>query len=511
MKAAESSLHPDLVLADSQYESEASSYLQGRLRLFFGVILVLAVSLFVVELLVSLLAQGSEYQMRAGQVVHLGAILVACGCFLLLRRRRYSSKTLLAFDILGLYVSIGTGLAIYALHYERGMVSIPAILVLFVVGRAVVVPCTGLGTFLVSLVAPVGVLVIELAYGTYYVKPYVRVDPGYYVPTLIWNQVVLLAGCGIAAFASRVNYGLRLQVRKARQLGQYRLEEPIGRGSMGEVYRATHALLRRPTAIKLLHPEITGAETLARFEREVRETSRLSHPNTIRIYDFGHTPEGVFYYAMELLDGLDLREIVEKTGVLPASRTIHILAQACAALREAHGIGLVHRDVKAGNLMLCRRAGEHDVVKVVDFGLVKDLRDTDSGLTQMGTICGTPETLAPEVITGGEMTPAADIYALGCVGYYLLTGVHTFDAKTALDFLNRHMNEAPVPLRQRVASVPEDLEAVVLRCLEKTPQARFKSVGALRGALLRCHDARLWTQKRAADWWAGFRGSVASP
>jgi serine/threonine-protein kinase len=498
------------VLADSQYESEASSYLQGRLRLFFGVILVLATSLFVMSEVISLMS-AAAYRMHLGQAIHFGAILVACACFLMLRRRRYAARTLLVFDAVGLYLSIGTCLAIYAIHYERGMVSIPAILVLFVVGRAVVVPCNGRTTLLLSLVAPLGVLGVELAYGTYYVKPGVRVDADFFFPTVIWNQVVLLAGCGIAAFTSRVNYGLRLQVRKARQLGQYRLEESIGRGSMGEVYRATHALLRRPTAVKLLHPEITGEETLARFEREVRETSRLTHPNTIRIYDYGHTPDGVFYYAMELLDGFDLRVIVEKTGPFPPARTIHILAQACAALREAHGIGLVHRDVKAGNLMICRRAGEHDVVKVVDFGLVKDLRDTDSGLTQMGTICGTPETLAPEVITGSGNTPSADIYALGCVGYYLLTGHQAFDAKSALDFLNRHMNEPPIPLRKRDPSIPEDLEAVILRCLEKNPRERFPSAAALRGALLRCHDARLWTQKRAADWWAEFEGSDAQP
>ena len=164
-----------------------------------------------------------------------------------------------------------------------------------------------------------------------------------------------------------------MQVRDAQQLGQYKLEEKIGEGAMGEVYRATHAMLRRPTAIKLLRPEIAGEETLRRFEREVQQTSRLSHPNTVSIYDYGHTAEGFFYYAMEYLDGANLEEIVDRTGPMPAARAIYILRQACGALSEAHRAGLVHRDIKSGNILLCRQGGLHDVVKIVDFGLVKDL------------------------------------------------------------------------------------------------------------------------------------------
>jgi serine/threonine-protein kinase len=298
-----------------------------------------------------------------------------------------------------------------------------------------------------------------------------------------------------------VNFSLRAQVREAKKLGQYHLEEKIGEGGMGTVYRATHAMLRRPTAIKLLRPEITGEETIRRFEREVQQTSRLSHPNTVAIYDYGRTPDGVFYYAMELLGGADLDRLVRAHGPFPAARAIHVLRQACGALAEAHGAGLVHRDIKPGNIILCERGGVHDVAKVVDFGLVRDLRNVQGSLTRVGTICGTPETIAPEVLSGSEAGPAADLYALGVVGCFLLTGKPIFDVTTAGELIGAHLHSDPVPPSARDPSVPRDLEAALLRCLAKDPARRVPTAEALRADLAACAAAGRWTDEDAQRWW----------
>jgi serine/threonine-protein kinase len=216
---------------------------------------------------------------------------------------------------------------------------------------------------------------------------------------------------------------------------------------------------------------------------------------------------------MEYLDGLDLRRVVEAKGPLPASRVIHLLEQACGALAEAHAEGLVHRDLKPSNLMACRRGGQHDVVKVVDFGLVRDVAAAPD-LTQAGVLCGTPETMAPEVLRGEPATAAADLYALGVIGYFLLTGKPIFDASTAAEIVGHHMHTAPVPPRNRLAAVPPDLEAVILRCLAKEPSERFLDAKALREALLACADAGRWTETDAARWWrdhAKGSGATTSP
>jgi serine/threonine-protein kinase len=344
----------------------------------------------------------------------------------------------------------------------------------------------------------------------------VEIWPEDFFEAVVWNLVVLFLAVCVAAVASRINFGLRHQVREAQRLGQYRLEERIGEGAMGEVYRGKHAMLRRPTAIKLIHPDATDPDMLQRFEREVRETSRLSHPNTIRVFDYGRTPEGVFYYAMEYLDGANLREIVERSGPMPPARVIHALTQVCGALQEAHDTGLVHRDIKPGNIILCQRGGVYDVIKVVDFGLVKDLGAASPALTQVGQICGTPETMAPEVLGGAEATPASDLYAVGVVAYYLLTGTPVFDASSATEFIGHHLHTPPLPLHERIPSVPPDLAAAVHRCLAKDPADRFASARQLKVALERCTDADGWTENRdggpavEAAGKAGRRGALAA-
>src|SRR5687768_399644 len=286
--------------------------------------------------------------------------------------------------------------------------------------------------------------------------------PATLVSAALWAIVVAMA----AGFSQTI-YALRKAVRDVRRLGQYTLEKKLGEGGMGVVYRASHAMLRRPTAIKLLHPEQAGKEALTRFEREVRRTAMLTHPNTVTVFDYGRTAEGIFYYAMELLEGASLEEIVEVDGPQPEERVIHILEQAAGSLAEAHDAGLIHRDVKPGNILVVDRGGISDLVKVVDFGLVKDAGlKTHEGavpepaLTMAGTINGTPLYMAPETLTAPESVDGrTDIYALGAVGYWLLTGTHVFDGNSIFEVFGHHLHTLPDPPSTRLtAPVSPDLE-----------------------------------------------------
>ncbi len=308
----------------------------------------------------------------------------------------------------------------------------------------------------------------------------------------------------VCAAISKVIYGLREEVREARRLGQYQLEELIGEGGMGAVYRASHSMLRRPTAIKLLSPAAASPEAMSRFEREVQLTSQLTHPNTVTIFDYGRTADGVLYYAMELLDGATLESIVEVDGPQPAARVVHVLEQVAGALGEAHAIGLIHRDVKPANIVLCRQGGELDVAKVVDFGLVKELEERHPAtVSQEGTISGTPLYMAPEILTEPHAASArSDIYALGAVGYYLLTGEHVFGGRTVIEVLGHHLHTEPVPPSQRLGDpVPEDLERLILECLRKDPNERPQDAAELRRRLEACAGVGRWTQRSAEKWW----------
>jgi serine/threonine-protein kinase len=274
---------------------------------------------------------------------------------------------------------------------------------------------------------------------------------------------------------------------------------------MGAVYRASHALLRRATAVKLLPPEKAGARNLARFEREVQLTAMLTHPNTVNIFDYGRTPQGVFYYAMEDLDGINLEELVIAYGPLEPARVIHILEQVCGSLSEAHAIGLVHRDIKPANIILCERGGIADTAKVVDFGLVKDIgapQNGGSGLSQINTLLGTPLYMAPETITAPDRIDArSDLYALGAVAYFLLTGEPPFVGASVLEVCAKHLHETPLAPSLRLGRpLPPDLEAIVLACLAKKPEARPESAAVLGEALLAC-DLPRWSAAQARAWW----------
>lgn len=335
--------------------------------------------------------------------------------------------------------------------------------------------------------------------------------PATLVTAFFWAVVVAMA----AGFSQTI-YGLRKAVNDIRRLGQYTLEKKIGEGGMGVVYRASHAMLRRPTAIKLLHPDRAGRDALTRFEREVRRTAMLTHPNTVTVFDYGQTTDGVFYYAMELLEGASLQEIVDLDGPQPAERVIHLLEQAAGSLAEAHAAGLIHRDIKPGNILVVDRGGIPDLIKVVDFGLVKDVRSSgssvDETLTMADSITGTPHYMAPEAITSPETVDArTDIYALGAVGYWLLTGTHVFRGKTVMEVLAHHLHSIPESPSERLGfALERDLEKILLACLAKQQEDRPDSADALRDRLRTCAAARRWTTSRAAEWWTVHRHNLRS-
>ncbi len=273
---------------------------------------------------------------------------------------------------------------------------------------------------------------------------------------------------------------------------------------MGVVYRARHAMLRRPTAVKLLPPDRAGEASLARFEREVQLTASLTHPNTVTVFDYGRTLDGIFYYAMELLDGASLESVVAVAGPLPPERVVHVVYHVASALSEAHQVGLIHRDIKPANIILCRQGGRDDVPKVVDFGLVKDLeRGTNVALTQGDLIAGTPLYLSPEAITAPEtMDGRSDLYSLGAVGYFALTGSHLFDGRTMVEVCAKHLHEAPEPPSRRIGRpLPGDLESLLLDCLAKQPEKRPASAAELCRRLEACGSFGRWTSERASAWW----------
>jgi hypothetical protein len=320
--------------------------------------------------------------------------------------------------------------------------------------------------------------------------------------------LVLILALAISAFGILASYliirSLRKTADRAQKLGQYTLEKKIGEGGMGAVYRARHALLRRPTAVKLLPEESSSEEAVTRFAREVQLTSELTHPNTIEIYDYGRTPEGIFYYAMEYLPGYTLNQLVELYGRLPEGRVIHILDQACSSLAEAHGAGIIHRDIKPSNIMVCERGGIHDVVKVLDFGLVKEVdQASDLSITAVGSITGTPLYVSPESIKSpDEADGRSDLYCLAAVGYYLLTGGHVFLGDSPLEVFSHHLTSTPDPPSTRIErEIANDLEELILRCLEKDRDLRPSDAHTLRDELATCKDSGSWGEKEAIRWW----------
>ncbi|MCA9633409.1 MAG: serine/threonine protein kinase, partial [Myxococcales bacterium] len=511
---------------------EQTRYVQGRVALFLRAwTFVSAVG--VLLRVASALAGGGEQGLLRGapfqyQLAALAAVLVP---WLLVRGGERSSRLLRVVESLSLHATamflalMGASITVEihgaALREVRlGETGPPvqdflasldhqyaALIVVFIVTgmlvlRAALVPSTSTRTAALALgIGVVGFVAYGLAGGA---------------PLSAHDMVVLAVGTGafyafaivLSVILSHVIHGLREEVRTARELGQYTLEKKIGEGGMGVVYQASHAMLRRPTAVKLLPPDKVGERTIERFEREVQLTAQLTHPNTVTVFDYGRTPEGVFYYAMELLDGPNLEQLVEAGGPQSESRVVYLLTQVCGALDEAHGLGLIHRDIKPANILLVQRGGRYDVSKVVDFGLVKEVRrDGDSAITHDGVITGTPMYLAPEALKAPDTVDArSDLYALGAVAYFLLVGEPVFTGDTVVEICAHHLHSEPEPPSQRLGRpIDAGLEALVLRCLAKDPAARPESAAAL-GEALGALEIEPWTSADAEAWWRDHGG-----
>jgi hypothetical protein len=506
----------------SDASGEALAFYQRRVALF-GLVGAGLSGAFLVYGLVENAHQLATHVHQEFFPFHLAGASISFAMWLLCRRGRRSLGFVRAVETVGF---IGSCLAYEAMAWSIPLVGRPDMIVVFVLSlvafaRAVYVPSSPVRTLALGLI--VG---LPLPVGAY--ARFLSIDPdqfAFLAPALQLSSVEQLASAGsvsvafswlmavlLATGATRVIYGLRREAREARKLGQYTLEEKLGEGGMGIVYRARHAMLRRPTAVKLLPADRAGEANLARFEREVQLTASLTHPNTVTVFDYGRTADGIFYYAMELLAGASLESVVAVAGPLPPERVTHVVYHVASALSEAHQVGLIHRDVKPANIILCRQGGVDDVPKVVDFGLVKDVqRGTKVSLTQGDVIAGTPLYLSPEAITAPDtMDGRSDLYSLGAVGYFALTGSHVFDGRTTVEVCAKHLHDSPEPPSRRLGcALPEDLEAVLLDCLAKQPEDRPATAAELCRRLETCASFGHWTPEKASAWWREH-GAAAS-
>jgi serine/threonine-protein kinase len=342
----------------------------------------------------------------------------------------------------------------------------------------------------------------------------VSMRPDQFFFALVFPYLIVLM---MAYVGSRVVSQLGAAVRRARELGSYRLVERLGEGGMGEVWRAEHRMLARPAAIKLIRPERlaggngeSGRVLIRRFEREAQATALMRSAHTLELYDFGVADDGTFYYVMELLDGFDLDDLVARFGPLPAERVVHYLRQVCDSLGEAHDAGLIHRDIKPANIYACRYGRAVDFVKVLDFGLVKHGRVPEAGaekLTAEHTAGGTPAYMSPEQVLGdADVDARSDLYGVGCVAYWLLTGTLVFRGRTPMETMVQHVQQEPAPPSTRTElPVPRALEAIVLACLAKRPAERPPSADDLRARLDAVPLEHPWTVERARQWWDAHR------
>jgi serine/threonine-protein kinase len=326
---------------------------------------------------------------------------------------------------------------------------------------------------------------------------------------LLDNQLFVIAGTTVGIFGSHMIDHAQRQVRQARQLGNYRLKVRIGRGAAGDVWLARQMPLERDVALKVLRePSWRSEDAVRRFVREARAASRLKHPNTIRIFDFGASDDGVLFIAMELLEGLDLDALVSADGPMPGARAIHLARQMCGSLAEAHERGILHRDIKPANLFVARVGDQFDVVKVLDFGVAR-MQGPAQTQTEEGTIFGTPDYMAPEVCGGEKADARSDVYALGASLYFMLTATSLFPDRSLTEVVMMHISKTPDPPSARARGVAEDLESVVMKCLAKDPSSRFQSVGELDRALAACKESGRWTADDARGWWSGWSGGRA--
>jgi eukaryotic-like serine/threonine-protein kinase len=493
----------------TQTDEESRAYLQSRLMLFtklmFTSFVILMVSLGVMyEVYPSVNQQVPNNRLIFGGGA-VALLVMACVWRLVLARRTLSTHALYGIDLV-YAICIGAAFALSAvMAYPLRPAAYASLVygVCTVFTRAIIVPSSGSRTLVTSIVTFVPMFAAAIYLGVVTQQEL----PG---PAFVGGMLVLSAVAVIlAATGSRTIYGLRQKISEAMQLGQYTLGRQIGEGGMGMVYEAHHALLRRPTAIKLLLPDRVGTENLDRFEREVQLTAQLTHANTVAIFDYGRSPDGVLYYAMEYLNGIDLEALVRAHGQQPIERVVQIMVQVAGALQEAHDAGLIHRDIKPANIILCERGGVPDIAKVVDFGLVKEITRETSISTQI--VLGTPHYIAPEAVTDpATIGPTVDLYALGAVGYFLLTGRRLFDGKTPADVCIQQVTKPPKPFAEvTTREIPAALEAVIMKCLAKTPSERYPTAAALAEALEALALPHDWDRAEAKRWWRDQRDRQA--
>ena len=448
-------------------------------------------------------------QFDTGDGIAVAAVIVSLALFAYTRKGERDPRFLLD---LGLWYMVFTAFSL-GLVFHLGGVSnnavvlpqiswIGAVVLMF----AAILPTTPRKMLIAGLIAvsmnPIGML-ISRAQGTWNFEPWMRVLLMHYPDYILVGAAVVIA---------RVVTKLGQQVTKAREMGSYKLGELLGRGGMGEVYKATHRMLARPAAIKLIRTETLGAVddeaaklAITRFRREAEAAANLRSSHTVELYDFGVTEDGTLYLVMEFLDGMDLETLVRQTGPLPGGRVIHILRQVCDSLDEAHARGLVHRDIKPANIHLGTVGLHHDFVKVLDFGLVKEVTSVSvehSLSTIPGQMAlGTPAYMAPEMALGETVDGRADIYALGCVAYYLVTGYLVFESETVFQMIANHLQAAPIPPSERTdRPVSDELERLILKCLAKSPKDRPQSAALLLQAL-EWIPTDAWGEEQAAEWW----------
>jgi hypothetical protein len=430
------------------------------------------------------------------------SFLVSLALYGYTRRSKRSPKFLLDLALVyEAFIALSIGLLDYAVASPGGVSWIAVIILLF----PPVIPSSPLKTLVTALVAasmdPIGALFWK--------------SRGVDVPGM--GAVMILAVpnylcAALAPLISHIITRLGREVRKAREMGSYVLGDLIGSGGMGEVWQATHRFLARPAAIKLIKPEVLGTMTtqqgevlVQRFRREARAAANLRSPHTIQLYDFGVASDGTFYYVMELLNGMDLQSLVEEYGPISPARTIHILQQACESLAEAHDRGVVHRDIKPANIQVCCMGHYYDYVKVLDFGLVKKAgSDTrlDAGLTAPNMVTGTPAYLSPESAMGQPVDRRTDIYALGCVAFWMLTGRYVFEGQGVVQIMARHIHTpAEPPSLYSLFRIPPELDEIVLACLAKRPEDRPASARELADRLAQCEVDEQWSREHAKLWW----------
>jgi plasmid stabilization system protein ParE len=499
----------------SAFPSDLFEQARGRLRLLAALFFcgfMFDVVMFVITVIASgapdLTARSTIFQQ-----LFLGAAIMSAIVWWAAKSPRFSASRIhtlgLMYEVAVCAVSAG---ATYWIAYrDTGVIPnltwVPAVVIMF----PLIIPGPPRRMLVAAIISaamgPLALLVLDLA-GAIDTK-----DGSAYAPAAVGSIFAVV----IAYMGSRLIYGLGREVAAARALGSYQLEEKLGEGGMGEVWRATHRLLARPAAIKLIRPALAGSthtgvsgEARQRFEREARVIASLRSPHTVNLFDFGVSSEGAFYYAMELLDGLDADSLVRRFGPVPAERTVHLVRQVCHSLVEAQSRGIVHRDIKPSNIFICRYGEDYDFVKVLDFGIVKTRHDAASpgaALTSETVIHGTPAFMAPEQALGGDrLDGRADIYALGCVAFWLLTGKLVFTGDTPSSLLLQHIQSPPpAPSACTELPVPAALDGIVLSCLAKNPGDRPQSAKELTRQLDQIDGAPAWTETRSREWWERHR------